>query len=100
MHEAVLTDVEIAAAGPALPVIGASKREVPLEIVLVLYRVERRGQRGDLVVDAQLLRRQRYQAAVTVVDQADCRRETQFDRPLRDRQCVFGVTQVATEHRV
>ena len=90
MHEAVLAD-EIAAAGPALPVVRAPEREVPLEIVLLLDRVERRRQRGDLVVDALLLRRQRHQAAVTVVDQADRRRETQFDRPLRDRQCVLGL---------
>src|ERR1700752_1210385 len=100
MHEAVLADVEIAAAGPALPVVRAPEREVPLEIVLLLYRVERPSQRGDLAVDAPLLRRQRSQPAVAVVDQADRRRETELDRPLRDCQCVLGGTQVATEHRV
>src|SRR5580765_2007265 len=57
MHEAVLADIEITAAGAALPVVRAPEREVPLEIVLVLYRIERRSQRRDLVVDAQLLRR-------------------------------------------
>src|SRR5688572_24391320 len=81
MHEAVLADVEIAAAGCALPVVRAATREVSLEVVLVLYRIERRRQRSNLVVDALLLRRQRDQAAVTVVDQPDRGRETQFDRP-------------------
>src|SRR5687767_595320 len=100
MHEAVLADVEIAAAGSALPVVRAPTREVSLEIVLVLYRIERRCQRSNLAVDALLLRRQRHQPAVTVVDQADRRRETQVDRPPCDRQSVLGVTQVATEHRV
>ena len=100
MHEAVLADVEIASAGPALPVVRAPEREIPLEIVLLLHCVERSRQRGDLVVNAPLLRRQRYQAASTVVDQADRRRVTQFDRPLRDRQCVLGVAQAATEHGV
>ena len=100
MHEAVLTDVEIAPSGAALPVVRAPEREVPLKVVLVLDRVERRGERGDLPIDAQLLRRQRHQAAMSVVDQADCRRQTQFDRPLRDRQCVLGMTQVAAEHGV
>ena len=70
------------------------------EIVLLLYRVERHSQRGDLAVDAPLVWRQRDQAAVTVVDQADRRRKTQFKRPLRDRQCVLGAAHVATEHRV
>ena len=100
MHEAVLADVEIAATGPALPVVRAAEREVPLEIVLLLHRVERRRQRGDLVVGAPLLRRQRQQAAVTVMDQADCRGQPQFDRPLRDRHRIVGVAQVAAEHGV
>ena len=46
-------------------------REVPLEFVLALYGIERRRQRGYLVVDVQLLRSQRYQVAVTVVDETD-----------------------------
>ena len=100
MYEAVLADVEIATAGAALPVVRAPEGEVPLEVVLVLHRVERRRQRRDLAVDTQLLRRERHHAAVAVVDQADRRRQTQFDRPLRDRQGVPGIAQVAAEHRV
>src|SRR5579863_8005804 len=76
MDEAVLANVEVARAGAAAPVVFAARGDI------VLKRIDARkrtfAEAHDFLENFAFVRRKGLELAVTVVNDADCRSESQF----------------------
>src|SRR5580658_10975255 len=94
VHQPVFADVEIARAGAAAPIVRQALRDVVLEGVdageAALFH------RLHFVIDAALFSAERLQLAATIVDDADGRAETQFNRALADGEGVLRIRDAAT----
>ncbi len=98
VHQAILTDIEIAGAGAATPLVILAAGDVVLEVVEA--RVGTLAQRHDLLKDALLVRAERLQLAIAVVQHADSAGEAERKRAARDGKRVFGIFYAAAEDGV
>src|SRR6185312_14946368 len=98
MHQAVFADVEVAAAGAALPAIGLGLGDVVLK--LVEPREAALPQPLHLLIDGRFLGRERQQLAMAVVDDPHRGNKTKVHRALRDGERILGMLHARTQHGV
>jgi hypothetical protein len=71
VDKSIFADVQITAAGPALPVIGAATSKVLMEAVVKRRSVERCFQTFDPFVASSLLVTQGLKSAETIMDETN-----------------------------
>lgn len=98
MHEAIFADVEIARAGAAAPLVGASGGDVVLEAVDA--RVASFFHRFHGVINAALFFAERHKLSVAVVNDADGGGEAEGEGALSDDEGVVGILDAAADDGV
>ena len=101
MHETIFTDIQVAAAGAALPLIRLARRQVLLKEIVIRKRPESRlPLRLDLVVNCPVLILQRPQLPLVIVNGAHRRIESQLQRAPRNGQGIFGMLHPRSHHGI
>src|SRR6185437_12353145 len=98
VHQPLLADVQVAGSGAAAPFVGTPVgnivlKEVDAGVAALLHGLH-------LAVDFALLRAQRLQLAVAVVNNADRRGEAEFHGTPAHGQRVFGIADAAAHHGI
>src|SRR5580704_16819043 len=98
VHQAILTNVYIARAGTAAPLVGPALSDVVLKAVdtgeaALLHRLH-------LVIDALFFFCKRLQLAAAIVNNANRRTKTESQRPPPDGQRVLRIAHAPADHGI
>lgn len=98
VHKAIFANVEIAGPRAASPLVGYSAREIflkPVKAAVAGFAVCL-----DFAIDLFFAAIERFHRAVAVVNDTQRACKTKLDRAMGNGQCVFGIFDSATDHRI
>src|SRR5262245_37248521 len=98
MHESLLTDIEEARAGAAMPRIGKTADEVLLETVVVSEGEDACLEAADLLIDAELAFGENVALTGEIVDNTDGALEAEGAGTACDSEGVLGVLNSDAQH--
>src|SRR5262245_26118118 len=92
VHETVFADVQVAAAGAAVPIVRQAGRQVALETVVVDVIEDGRADLGHPLQHCALLVVERQEMAAAIVDDADRRHEPELARAPRNGERIARIS--------